>query len=133
MNRRKSRELTMKLLFETSINKRDVNEAIEDYMQENDEYKNIDLEYVNRIIKGIDENKEFVDKKIEDSLENWKLNRISKVNMAILRIAVYEIFFEDDIPEKVSINEAIELTKVYSDKKSASFINGALGKILTTK
>lgn len=133
MNRRKSRELTMKLLFETSINKRDVKEAIEDYMQENEDYKNIDFEYVNRIIKGIDENKDFIDKKIEDSLENWKLNRISKINMAILRIAVYEIFFEDDIPDKVSINEAIELTKVYSDQKSASFINGALGKILSTK
>ncbi|MDD3225452.1 MAG: transcription antitermination factor NusB [Clostridium sp.] len=133
MNRRKSRELTMKLLFETSINKRDVKEAIEDYMQENKDYKNIDFEYVNRIIKGIDENKDFVDKKIEDSLENWKLNRISKINMAILRIAVYEMFFEDDIPDKVSINEAIELTKVYSDQKSASFINGALGKILSSK
>jgi N utilization substance protein B len=135
MNRRKSRELAMKLLFETSINKKGTEEIIDDYKEENEnlDLKNIDFEYIKTLLDGICEKETLLIEKIEESLTNWKLNRISKINMAILKIAVYEIYFIEDIPEKVSVNEAIELAKTYSDEKSPSFINGAIGNIINKK
>ena len=77
----------------------------------------------------MEENKEKLDSLIESQLVKWKLNRISKVNLSILRISTYEILFAEDVPGKVSINEAIELCKKYSDNKSVSFINGVLDKV----
>lgn len=76
----------------------------------------------------MEENRENIDKKIEDSLTKWKLDRISKVNLSILRLAIGEMLYIEDVPEKVAINEAIEMTKKYSDEKSVSFINGVLDK-----
>jgi N utilization substance protein B len=130
MNRRKSRDLAMKLLFETSINKKGAEEIINDYKEENENLDQIDFEYIKNILDGIQEKENFLNEKIEESLTGWKLNRISKINMSILKVAVYEIYFIEDIPSKVSVNEAIELAKVYSDEKSPSFINGAIGNII---
>jgi len=133
MNRRKSRELAMKLLFESSINKKQAEEIIDDYKEQNEGYKGMDFDYIKNLLTGIQEKESLLNEKIEASLTNWKLNRISKINMAILKIAVFEIYFVEDIPDKVSVNEAIELAKVYSDEKSPAFINGAIGNIITTK
>lgn len=133
MNRRKSRELAMKLLFESSINKKDAGEIIEDYKEQNEDYKDMDFEYIKTLLSGIQEKENILNEKIESSLTNWKLNRISKINMAILKVAVFEIFFVEEIPDKVSVNEAIELAKVYSDEKSPAFINGAIGNMINTK
>ncbi len=63
-------------------------------------------------------------------MKNWKIERLSKVDLSILRLCTYELNFEEDIPSKVSINEAIELAKKYSGEKSATFINGVLGKMI---
>mgnify|MGYP001305485429 CR=1 FL=1 len=133
MNRRKSRELAMKLLFESSINKKQAEEIIDDYKEQNEGCKGMDFDYIKNLLTGIQEKESFLNEKIEGSLTNWKLNRISKINMAILKIAVFEIYFVEEIPDKVSVNEAIELAKVYSDEKSPAFINGAIGNIITTK
>lgn len=133
MNRRKSRELAMKLLFESSINKKQVDEIIDDYKEQNEDHKSMDFDYIKNLLSGIQEKESFLNEKIEGSLTNWKLSRISKINMAILKIAVFEIYFVEEIPDKVSVNEAIELAKVYSDEKSPAFINGAIGNIITTK
>jgi transcription antitermination protein NusB len=143
MNRRKSRELAMKLLFQMNVNKEDykevlsnVNENIEDYVKDEEEdidLKDIDMEYITRILSGVEANKELIDSEIEKYLLNWKLNRISKIDLAIMRICTYEIIFEVDIPNSASINEAIELAKKYSDEKSVSFINGVLDKIIKNK
>jgi len=153
MNRKKSRELIMKLLFEMSINREDFRSvlanleenlgkkndskendgAAEVYSENVDKLKSVDMEYVKRVVKGIEENKDSLDRKIEKYLRNWKLNRLSKVDVAILRICTYEFLYEQDIPEKVSINEAIELAKKYSSEKSAPFINGVLGNMIKDK
>ncbi|WP_026881320.1 transcription antitermination factor NusB [Clostridium akagii] len=133
MNRRKSRELAMKLLFESSINKKDAEEIIDDYKEQNEDYNDMDFEYIKTLLSGIQEKENILNEKIESSLTNWKLNRISKINMAILKVAVFEIFFVEEIPDKVSVNEAIELAKVYSDEKSPAFINGAIGNMINTK
>ncbi|MDW8799581.1 transcription antitermination factor NusB [Clostridium sp. A1-XYC3] len=156
MNRRKSRELAMKLLFQITINKEDFKDAIsnlkenieadrEDFDEETGlplkkesnpediDLAEVDMEYVVRVLKGVQENREAIDKQIENHLKNWKLNRISKVDLTILRVCTYEFIYEETIPENVSINEAIELAKKYSADKSASFINGVLGSMIKNK
>lgn len=131
MNRRKSREIAMKLLFEISFNKNNSEEVIENFKEEND-CKDIDFDYVARIINGVINNKELIDKKIEENSNKWKIGRISKTNLSILRLAVYEILYENDIPTKVSANEAVELAKNYSEEKSWSFVNGVLGSLISS-
>lgn len=131
MNRRKSREIAMKLLFEISFNKNNSEEVIENFKEENN-CEDIDFDYVARIINGVINNKEFIDKKIEENSNKWKINRISKTNLSILRLATYEILYESDIPTKVSANEAVELAKSYSEEKSWSFVNGVLGSLINS-
>lgn len=130
MKRKKSRELAMKLLFESSINEKEIDEAIQDYIENNENTSDLDFNYIKMILNGIKENKIFLEDKIEKSLTNWKITRLPKVNLAILKIACYEIFFLEEIPDKVSINEAVELAKKYSDDKAPSFINGVLGSMM---
>lgn len=130
MNRRKSRELAMTLAFQISINKEDIDEAIQSYKENTEEdLKDIDMEYITKTLKGVRENMHAIDEKIEKYLINWKLNRLSKVDLAILRICVYEILMEKDIPNNVSVNEGVELAKRYSEDKSFQFINGVLDNI----
>lgn len=131
MNRRKSRETVMKLLYEMSINKECTKDIIESF-KENSEIKleDIDLDYLQSTLVGVENNIKVIDSEIEKHLINWRIDRISKINMAILRTCTYEIMFEEDIPYNVSINEGIELAKRYSEDKSAAFINGVLGQML---
>jgi N utilization substance protein B len=89
----------------------------------------VDMGYVVNMMKNIQENETMLDEKIKKYLKGWKINRISKVELAILRLCTYEILFEEDIPERVSINEAIELTKKYCDDKSKNYINAVLDNI----
>ena len=72
-----------------------------------------------------------IDAIINEKVDKWKTTRMPKVDLAILRLAVYEIKFEEDIPEGVSINEAVELAKLYGTDKSSSFVNGALSKVVS--
>ncbi|APF27223.1 TPA: transcription antitermination factor NusB [Clostridium botulinum] len=143
MNRRKSREVAMRLLFQTTLNEENLEVALENLkdVRESEEsakekdyesvdLKDVDIDYVKRIIKGIEENKEEIDEKIKGNLKNWKIERLSKVDLSILRLCTYELKFEEDIPSKVSVNEAIELAKKYSGEKAATFINGVLGKMI---
>ena len=79
--------------------------------------------------KGTIEHLDEIDQLIESKLKNWKLSRISKVSLSILRVAVYELKYMDDVPTNVSINEAVELAKQYANEDDYSFINGVLGAI----
>ncbi len=144
MNRRKSREVAMRLLFQTTLNGENLEEALENLkdVRESEEItkekdyesvdlKDVDIDYVKRIIKGIEENKEEIDEKIKGKFKKiGKIERLSKVDLSILRLCTYELKFEEDIPNRVSVNEAIELAKKYSGEKSATFINGVLGKMI---
>lgn len=134
MNRKKSREVAMKIQFQMSINKEEIEAAIEGYIENMEENMNdVDLQYVRKVLNGVNENMEQIDKCIEKYLINWKMSRLSKINLAILRICTYEVLFEEDIPDKVSINEAIELSKKYSEENSFTFINGVLDKIIKSE
>ncbi len=123
----------MKLLFEMSVNSKSIEEAIEDYKENNVVEDDLDFDYIKRTVEGTFLKEEFLKETIEKNLTNWKYNRISKINIAIIKIAIYEMYFDEDIPDKVSINEAIELSKKYSDEKAPSFINGVLGNIIRKK
>ncbi|MDT8716580.1 transcription antitermination factor NusB [Clostridium sp. 19966] len=129
MNRSKSREEAMKLLFQMMINKNTIDEEIEIYNEDGEDKAGVDMKYIEKVLKGVDENLEQVDKKIEENLVNWKINRLSKINLAILRICAYEMIYDEEIPKAVAINEGIELAKRYSDDKSGKFVNGVLDKI----
>lgn len=127
MNRKKSRELAMELLFGMTLSKNSLEETIENFIEEYEmKLGTVDIEYIKNILAVVDENKAILDEKITVALVNWKLDRISKVNLTILRLAIAEMLYLEDVPEKVAINEALELTKTYSDEKSVSFVNGVL-------
>lgn len=130
MSRKRSREVAMELLFENSIKKEKQEEIIENFL-ENTEYdiENLDMEYIKEMLEGVEINISKIDETIEKYLVKWKLSRISKVNLSILRLATYEILFDDKIPFKVSINEALDLARKYSDESSVAFINGVLDKV----
>lgn len=130
MNRKLSREKSMEILFSMTLTKDNASDAIENFTENyEDNIKDIDLDYLRKIIYGVEGKKEEIDKAIEENLHNWKMNRISKVNLSILRLATYELLFDDEIPTNVAINEALEITRKYSDEKSVSFVNGVLDKI----
>lgn len=134
MNRVKSREIAVQLTYQRMINKESVEEIIENFKENFDDNMNEgDFKYIREILEGIDNTTEELDKIIKESLVNWKIERISKINLAILRVATYEIIYVEDIPDKVSINEAIEITKKYSEEKSVSFVNAVLDKVLKRK
>ncbi|WP_298839777.1 transcription antitermination factor NusB [Clostridium sp.] len=131
MNRRKSRETAMKLLFEMSINKEKYEDIIENFKENTDvDLKDLDMSYITKVLAGIHENGKEIDKNIEKYLIKWKLARLSKMNLAILRISTYEILYEEEIPNRVSVNEGIELAKMYGEDSSPAFINGILAKMI---
>ena len=86
-------------------------------------------ELVEKALKIIDVLPE-IDKTIESASENWKIKRMNSIDLNILRVATYEILFDETIPDRVAINEAVEIAKLYSGDQSYSFINGVLGKLI---
>lgn len=131
MKRQKSREKAMELLFSMELSKNSYEETVENFIEDYEmDLNTIDVEYIKNVVKVVTDNIEAIDEKIIQSLVNWKLDRVSKVNLTVLRLAVGEMMFVEDVPGSVAINEAVELTKKYSDEKSCSFVNGVLDKVL---
>ena len=130
MNRSARRELAFKLIYSLEIQKNTDKETIDVFIENNSNNEEIS-EYLRNTINGIIENKEEIEDNIAKNLkENWTIDRISKVELAILKLAIYEIKYVEDIPFKVSINEAVELAKKYGENQSSSFINGVLANIV---
>ncbi|MEG1256346.1 transcription antitermination factor NusB [Clostridium sp.] len=131
MNRRKSREIATKLLFEMSINKEEYVEIINNFRENTEDIlDDVDFEYVIRTLKGVSENDTLITETISKYLVKWKIERLPKMNVAILKMATYEILFQEEIPSKVTVNEAIELAKIYGDDNAPSFINGVLNNLI---
>ncbi|MBQ8321903.1 MAG: transcription antitermination factor NusB [Clostridia bacterium] len=127
MNRRLARENTFILIFE-SIFKQD--EVAEEIFTKATEIRGLEYDdYVKKIFFGSYENSSVIDAAVEKHLVGWRSERISPVSRALIRLAAYEIMFVEDIPAKVSINEAVELSKKYDDEKSYSFVNGVLNAL----
>jgi len=132
MSRKSARESTMKLIYQMDINHMEPEELIETFFDSTEEnFSDQDKSYIRECINGIVENKERIDNAIESHLKSsWKLSRIAKVELAILRLAVYEMLYRDDVPDKAAVNEAIELAKLYCGEESGTFINGVLGSLI---
>ena len=112
MKRQKSREKAMELLFSMELSKNSYDETIETFIEDYEmDLKTIDVEYIKNVVKVVTDNLGTIDDKILSSLVNWKLDRISKVNLTILRLAVGEMLFIEDVPGVAAINEAVELIK----------------------
>lgn len=129
MGRRKARESSMKLLYQLELNKSFDEEIVEGFF-DNENFTEDENKYINDSLKKIKENLDVIDCNIEKHIEGWKKDRLSKVDLAILRIAIYEITYRDDIPTEVSINESIEISKKFSSDESSKFINGVLGSFV---
>ena len=130
MNISKMRECAFQLVYELEIQKDFNDEIISLFFENNDIEDKNTRQYVKKLVRGIKEKEETIEKVIKEKLSpNWQFQRISKVNLAILKISIYEILYAN-VPYKVSINEAIELAKAYGDDNSASFINGVLANVV---
>lgn len=121
------RELAFKLVYSIEVqHDENIEEQIELYIQENDIEKLDVIDYIKDIINGISYNSQEIEEIIKKCLtEKWTIERISKINLSILKLAIYEIKYKD-IPYKAEINEAVELAKKYGEDTSSKFINGAL-------
>ena len=133
MNRTSMRELAFKLVYEVEIQKGESNEQIEIFVENNEiEDENV-IEYLQKVVIGIRENAEEIDELISKNLkENWSLNRISKINLSLIKLAIYEML-HTGLPYKVAINEVVELAKKYADDSAPVFINGILASIVKEK
>ncbi len=130
MTRKEAREETFFLTFERLFS----NDSPEEILNLAEEVRDLlPDEYVKKVFFGICEKQEELDAIISEKAVGWKLNRISKTALAVLRLAIYEIMFEEDIPDSVSANEAVELCKKYATKEDASFVNGILGAVVRGK
>lgn len=127
MNRKTARENAFILLFEKAIK---IDETFEEIFIKATEDRELEVdEYVKKVFFGNAENERIIDQKIDECLVGWKKERVSYVTKAVLKLATYELMFMEDIPVKVSINEAIELSKKYDDDKAYVFVNGVLNRV----
>jgi N utilization substance protein B len=128
--RRQAREWVVQFLFQTEFNPEELDQALEDFW--NDEEKkplDRDRNYVNEVIRGVIDQQPKIDRTLKRYTDNWDVDRLGVLDRTVLRVAVYEMLFRDDVPPVVSINEAIEIAKAYSGQKSARFVNGVLDRI----
>ena len=131
MNRSEVRKQAFKLMYSLEIQKNEnLEEQVELYLESNEILDQNAIEYIKDAVFGIEENKEEIIKKIEKNLkEDWKIERISKIDLVILKLAIYEIKYKE-LPYKVVINEAVELAKKYGEDNSKNFVNGILASIV---
>ncbi len=127
-NRRKSRELALQALYQWDITKQDAFKITVQLSEHFSTEKGRD-EFAERIVLGVLEHLQELDRLIERYSEHWRLDRMTVIDRSILRIATFEFLYCEDIPPKVTLNEAIELGKQYGSDDSGSFINGILDQI----
>ncbi|EAE5856677.1 transcription antitermination factor NusB [Listeria monocytogenes] len=123
MKRREAREKALQALFQIELNEMSLDQAFKNIMEDEQD------DYMEKLVEGVMANKAEIDAIIEPNLDNWRIDRLSKVDLSLLRLSVYEIKYLDDVPNRVSLNESIEIAKIYSDEKSSKFINGVLANI----
>ena len=129
MSRKAARDLAFKLIYQLEMHREDIDEQIAIFYRENS-VDDKDKEYINEVVRGVLHEKDALDGFVQKYSRGWKLSRISKVDLAILRLALYEMTRMKEIPQSVSINEAVELAKKYSGSEAGAYINGVLGRIL---
>lgn len=127
MNRRKAREYAFILLFQYKFQPNDMPEILEDFFSQYDAGQQ--SEYIRSAVEGTVENMQEIDGKIGEFSKGWGLDRLSAVTIAVMRLCVYEMYYFEDIPVNVSINEAVGLAREYEGEEAAPFVNGVLDTI----
>ena len=131
MTRREIREQVFKMLFRVEFyNQEEMSEQIALCEDDACSWKEKDKTYIFEKVEKISEKIEEIDAKINEVSEGWKTGRMGKVDLTLIRLAVYEMLYEEDVPAKVAINEAVELAKQYGTDNSPSFVNGVLAKLV---
>ena len=131
MTRREIREQVFKMLFRVEFyNQEEMSEQIALCEDDACSWKEKDKTYIFEKVEKISEKLEEIDAKINEVSEGWKTGRMGKVDLTLIRLAVYEMLDEEDVPAKVAINEAVELAKQYGTDNSPSFVNGVLAKLV---
>ena len=137
MSRRDARNAAVKIIFGYSFSVTDgspasVENLIESYMQDFDDSEGgtkDEYDYLCDVVKGAIAHIDEIDELIKSCIKGWDFDRLAKADLAVLRVAVYEMKFRDDIPESISINEAVEIAKKYGTDDSPAYINGVLGSV----
>lgn len=133
MQRSAMRELAFKLVYEIEIQKETDQDELDIFVQNNEIEEDEVVQYLKDIKDGISEHEDEINALIEGNLKkNWSLNRISKINLSLIKLAIYEMVY-NNIPYKVAINEVVELAKKYADESAPVFINGILASIVKEK
>lgn len=133
MQRSAMRELAFKLIYEIEIQKESEEGQFDIFVENNEITNNQVIEYLKDIRDGISKNSEEINSLITNNLkENWSLNRISKINLSLIKLAIYEMIYKS-LPYKVAINEVVELAKKYADESAPVFINGILASVVKEK
>ncbi len=131
MKRTEMRDHVFKLVFGMEFNEaEDMGPQMEFYLEQIPEAGEKDLEYIRTKAERISANLPEIDKLINDTAKGWKTTRMNKADLSILRLAVYEMRWDDDVPVGVAIDEAVELAKRYSSDDGPSFVNGILAKLV---
>lgn len=129
MDRSLAREIAMKMLYAASLGgEESMNEVLEQSEQA-DTLSGSDKTFLENLVYGVQSHQEELDDVIGQYAQGWALNRLAKVDLTILRMAVYELKYMPEVPVGAAINEAVELAKAYGEDKSAGFINGILGSV----
>ena len=130
MTRRELREHIFRLLFRAEFHEREeMGEQTELYMEHLAEPSEADVRYIQKKVENIVEKIEELDGRVDEVATGWKVARMGKVDLTIIRLALFEMLYDDDVPTGVAINEAVELAKRYGSDDSPSFINGVLAKL----
>lgn len=129
MSRRELREQIFKMLFRIEFHEgMEMEEQMQLFLEEEEEISKEDSEYIRNKYENIVEHLEEIDASVNEKAKGWKTSRMAKVELSLIRLAVYEIQYDEDIPAGVAINEAVELAKKYGADSSPAFINGVLAK-----
>ncbi len=126
--RREGRELALQTLYALDLNPVEVRESLR-LLRENTRVQASVRVFAEELVTGVMENREEIDRRIDDQSKNWAISRMGRVDLNILRIATFELLSRDDIPKNVTINEAIEVAKRFGTEESPAFINGILDEI----
>jgi transcription antitermination protein NusB len=128
--RRESRELALQILYALDANPSvGIRETLQTFREEQTDVLSRVREFAEGLVQGVQEHREVIDAAIKARSKNWTLVRMPRVDLNVMRMATYELMFRQDIPKKVSINEAIEIARRFGDKESPAFVNGILDEI----
>ena len=132
MTRKEAREYCFKLMFQYEVQKSDV-QTLLSFFEENELPLGKQSDYIHPVLNSAVLNIHTIDEATEKDAKGWRISRLPKVTLAVLRVAITEILYMDDVPDSISINEAVEIAKSYGDEKNGKFVNGILASVLKDK